>query len=144
MIRRYQERDVDQVLEAWESASRLAHHFLDEGFFHVERERIRNTYLPSAETWVWEEDGRVIGFVSLLGHEVGGLFVDAGAQRRGVGRALMDHARNLRGTLELDVFERNAIGTAFYAHYGFEVVGKHVDEETGETTARLRLESAVE
>jgi putative acetyltransferase len=141
MIRRYQEHDADQLLAAWEAASRVAHDFLDEAFFEAERERIRNVYLPSAETWVWEENGRVIGFVSLLGHEVGGLFVDPGAQRRGVGRALMDHARGLRGTLELDVFQRNAIGRAFYASYGFREIGRQAHAETGEAELRLRLEA---
>lgn len=139
MIRQYQHHDLDQLLAAWEAAARVAHDFLDEAFFEAERERIRSVYLPASETWVWHENGRVIGFISLLGQEVGGLFVDPGAQRRGVGRALMDHARSLRGTLELDVFERNAIGRAFYARYGFEEIGKGVHAETGETELRLRI-----
>lgn len=141
MIRRYRERDLEQLVSAWESASRVAHDFLDEAFLEAERERIRNVYLPASETWVWEEGGRVIGFVSLLGNEVGGIFVDPTAQRRGVGRALMDHARNRRGSLELDVFEKNTIGRSFYARYGFTEIARSTHEETGEVALRLRYEA---
>ena len=141
MIRRYEARDAEQVLDAWESASRLAHDFLDDAFFREERARIRDVYLLSTETWVWEEEGRVVGFVSLLGNEVGGLFVHPNAQRRGVGRALVDRARELKGSLELDVFERNSTGRAFYARYGFVEIGRHVHPGTGETELRLRFDA---
>lgn len=42
----------------------------------MECHNIANVYLPNAGTWVWESDGRVVGFISLPGNEVGGIFVD--------------------------------------------------------------------
>jgi putative acetyltransferase len=53
----------------------VVHPFLSADFLDEERVSIPNVYLPKAETWVWETDGRVIGFISLLGNEVGALFV---------------------------------------------------------------------
>ena len=75
----------------------------------------------------------------MMDNEVGGLFVAPGAQRRGIGRALMDHVRASRDNLELEVFEANEIGRAFYDAYGFEVVGERPDEDTGFCVLRLRL-----
>ena len=139
MIRPYRDTDLGELLEAWYSASLLAHPFLDEAFFERERNNIRNVYLPSAETWVFEQDGVVVGFVALIENEVGGLFVDADYHGRGVGRALMDHAKSVRDVLELLVFEDNKIGRAFYDKYGFRQVGEEVHEETGFMQLRLRL-----
>lgn len=139
MIRRYRDSDLDTVLEAWYAASLLAHPFLDEEFFRRERIAIRDVHLRVAETWVYQYDGGVVGFVALVGNEVGGLFVDPGHQGRGIGRALMDHARAIHGTLELDVFRDNSAGRAFYAKYGFRQVGEGVHEETGLNQLRLRL-----
>lgn len=139
MIRPYRDEDLDELLDAWYSASRVGHPFLEEGFLERERRKIATVYLPDAETWVFELDGAVVGFISLIGDEVGAIFVDAGFHGRGIGRALMDHARSVREVLELDVFEANRVGRRFYDRYGFVTVGGDVHEETGFKQLRLRL-----
>lgn len=139
MIRKFQPEDCEEVLSVWAAASALAHPFLDESFLEQERRDIRNVYLPSSETWVWEADGQVVGFISLLGNEVGAVFVAPRHQRTGIGWALMDHARVLRGELEVEVFEDNPVGRSFYAKYGFEPIVQKVHEPTGFRLLRLRL-----
>lgn len=138
-IRRCGPRDREAVLEVWDEASRIAHAFLPEDFFAREREAIRSAYLPKAETWVLEDGGRVAGFISLLDDFVGGLFVRPGLQGRGIGRRLLDHARATRPRLEVEVFEANATGRAFYEAYGFAVVDARQHRETGHTLLRMRL-----
>ena len=139
MIRSYRDTDLGELLETWYSASLLAHPFLDEAFFERERNNIREIYLPKAETWVFEQEGVVVGFVALIGNEVGAIFVDPKYHGRGIGRALMDHARSIRDVLKLDVFKDNTVGREFYEKYGFQQIDEDVDEETGFTQLRLRL-----
>ncbi len=141
MIRPFTPDDIDNLLDVWEAASRIAHAFLPEEFFATERRAIVDEWLPRAETVVYEVEGRVVGFLSLVGDEVGAIFVHPARQGRGVGRALMDHARARRATLELEVFEENAIGRRFYDRYGFVEVSRGVHEPTGHAALRLRLES---
>ena len=142
MIRTYQPDDCDEGLAVWAAATAIGHPFLDEDFLEQERREIRNVHLPRAETWVWEADGRIVGFISLLGNEVGAVFVDPGSQRSGIGHALMDHARTLRGELEVEVFKENTIGLAFYARYGFQPLLERVHESTGLPVVRLRAAPA--
>ena len=139
MIRAYADADLNEVLDAWYEASLVAHSFLPAEFFVAEREEIANRWLPVAETFVYELDSYVVGFVALIGNEVGAIFVHPGHHRQGIGRALMDHAKTLRPNLELDVFENNAIGRHFYDAYGFSFVSAHRDSATGQTQHRLRL-----
>ncbi|MGQ0553231.1 MAG: GNAT family N-acetyltransferase [Planctomycetota bacterium] len=117
----------------------MAHPFLSEEFLAIERHHIPNVYLPNAETWVWVANEQVVGFISLLGNEVGAIFVDPEFHRSGIGRALMDRARTARGELEVEVFERNRLGRAFYAKLGFEFLHQKVHEQTGFEVLRLRL-----
>lgn len=138
MIRKYQAKDLDSVLELWHEASLIAHPFLTAEFLQKERFKLRAVFLPQSETWVYVREGQVVGFLSLVENEVGGLFVRPSQQRRGVGKALMDKARSLHHSLELEVFEANKIGRAFYAKYGFVPIGKHWEEETGQMVIRLR------
>ena len=93
MIRRYDDHDLEDLLGVWHQASVIAHHFMDDEFFAGEREAIQNDHLPIADTWVYELEGKVVGFISQLGHHVGAIFVHPALQRKGVGRILMDHAR---------------------------------------------------
>jgi len=139
MIRNYEEGDLIELLDAWYSASQVAHPFLSQDFFEQERRNIRDLYLPKAETWVFELEGVVVGFIALIGDEVGGIFVHSEFHGQGIGRALMDHARGIRDELELDVFEDNLVGRRFYEKYGFSQVGEHLHEETGLMQLRLKL-----
>jgi len=139
VIRTYDPNDQPELLEVWLRASRLAHPFLDDAFLEQEHRDIVNRWLPIAETWVFEEAGHVAGFIALIGHEVGAIFVDPARHGRGIGRRLMDHARRLRGELEVEVFEANAIGRSFYDAYGFEPVGRSVHGPTGQRVLRLKL-----
>ena len=140
MIRPYTDRDLSEVLDVWYRASLIAHSFLSEDFFETERRQIAEHWLPMADTIVFETDGRVRGFLSLIGNEVGAIFVDPDYQGRGIGRALMDLARDSRPLLELDVFEANAIGSRFYDAYGFEFVDRHLNEATGQPELRLSFD----
>lgn len=138
MIRPYQESDVGDIIEVWYQASLVAHPFLSEDFLAEEERKIRAVYLPNTQTWVYEEQGKLVGFISLIDNEVGAIFVHPLLQRRGIGRALMDKACSLHETVELDVFEANSIGRTFYSKYGFVPIRQFTHDETGEPMIRLR------
>ena len=139
MIRKYLKKDLEDVLMVWAEASASVHPFLSDEFVAKARQEIRDVYLPVTETWVWEAQDRVVGFVALIGNEIGGLFVDPKFHRLGIGRALMDQARGLREELEVEVFKANKIGRAFYAKYGFVLIEEKAHDETGFDVMRLRL-----
>ena len=138
-MRTFTGADTEGLLDVWYRASLIAHSFLSEEFLADERLEIVQRWLPIAETTVYETDGRVVGFIALIGSEVGAIFVDPDFQGQGIGRALMNHARSSQGALELDVFEANPIGRGFYQAYGFQIIGRHLNREAGQFELRLRL-----
>lgn len=140
MIRPYRAEDKAGVLSVWSAASAVGHPFLGSDFLARERFEIAHTHLPTADTWVWEADGRVVGFISLLGSDVGAVFVDPDHHGIGIGRALIDHAGELRGDLSVEVFELNEGARSFYAKCGFVLKERGTHEETG--LGVLRLESS--
>ena len=144
MIRKYRQTDLNDVLDAWYSASKIAHPFLNEDFLTREREMIATVYLPSpeSETWVYEDAEKVVGFISILGNEIGGLFVHANHHRKGIGRKLMDFAVERTGSLTLEVCEENDIGRSFYEKYGFVKIGEVMDKEIGHNQFKMALKSS--
>ena len=93
--------------------------------------------MPIADTWVVSKSNSIVGFIAIIGNEVGALFVEPEYHRQGYGKALMDKAQGLHPTLELDVFKENTIGRSFYDRYGFKLHSERVHEETGNIVLRL-------
>jgi putative acetyltransferase len=138
-IRHYKEADLEGVLSSWENASRIAHPFLPEDFLAQERKNIPARYIPNADTWVLEAGSNVVGFIALMGNEVGAIFLQPEQQGKGMGKAMMDQAQKLHGDLEVEVFEKNAIGRKFYAQYGFKLAEEKLHDSTGERLLRLKF-----
>jgi putative acetyltransferase len=138
LIRQYKESDLEAVLSSWESATRLAHPFMTEEFLAQERKNTAEVYLPNTDTWVIEIDKEVVGFIALLGNEVGAIFLQPKHHGKGLGKALMDKARELHGELEVEVFSANSIGRKFYSKYGFEFLEEKLHEPTGQQVLRLK------
>lgn len=138
MIRKYLPEDVDEIIEVWRNASQIAHPFLSDEFLEQEENLMRYIYLNEAETIVFELRGKIAGFISMIGNDVGGLFVDPGNQRNGIGNALLDYVRQFYEYLTVDVFKENPIGCSFYLKYGFETVEEIVHIETGNLILRMK------
>ena len=107
-----------------------------------EARNLATLHLPQAETWIIEDNGEPLGFIALLGDEIGGLFVDPSRHGEGLGRRLVDHAMARTGRLSVDVFEKNAIGLSFYDQYGFVETRCYRHTESGEMMLRLELRGA--
>ena len=137
MIRPYHPNDTDAIIDVWFKASLIAHPFLADSFLEKEQENIRNIYLPNTDTWVYEKENQVVGFLSLMDNEVGAIFVNPAYHQQGIGKVLMDKAASLHTSLEVEVFKANSIGRAFYERYGFQFMKEHRHEATGHLLLRL-------
>lgn len=137
LIRKYKETDLNAVLSAWENTQKIAHAFLPDDFQDQEKINIRELYLPNADTWVVEEDQHVVGFIALIGNEVGGLFLQPAHHGKKLGKLMVDKAQELHGDLVVDVFEKNSVGREFYTKYGFKLVEEKIHEQTDERVLRL-------
>ena len=104
----------------------------------LQRKNVAEVYLPNTDTWVAEVDGDVMGFIALMGSEVGAIFLQPSHHGKGIGKALMDKAQSLHGNLEVEVFKENTIGRNFYSKYGFELLEEKFHEPTGQKLLRLK------
>jgi len=79
------------------------------------------------------EDKDVLGFLAQDGVEVNCLYVRNDAQGQGIGKALLDHAKDNSDRLELWTFQANAGARRFYAREGFAEIkltdGQNNDEK---------------
>ena len=142
MIRKREEKDNNEIMNVWNQASILAHPFLEPDFVEKAKKDLRDVYIPNTETWVFEENSKVIGFISMLGNEIGGLFVLPNNHRKGVGTQLVNFINRLYPELEVEVFEKNVIGRAFYEKYGFTLIRRYHHADSNNEILRLRYEDS--
>ena len=70
-----------------------------------------------------EDGAKIVAVLVLHGDEVDQFYVAPGEQRRGVGDAMLAHAKRLRPTgLRLWAFQRNAPARSFYEARGFVAI----------------------
>lgn len=138
-IRPYDLRDQEQALSVWLEASRVGHPFLGEEVLAQQQVLVRDVYLPEAETWVADEDGRIIGFIGLLDDLVGGLFVAPDQHGKGVGRALIKHASDLKGSLTVEVYAANPMAPDFYRRCGFVEFERKDHDDEGRPLELIRM-----
>lgn len=139
MIRRYNSEDTDTLIAIWERAEAVAHPFLPVAVRNRVRDDMRNLYLPKAETWVLEQDGKPVGFIAMAGTEIGGLFLDPPHHGKGMGRQMVDHVVALKGPLTVEVFKENRIGLPFYQRYGFQLREEGIFEPSGDVTYKMAM-----
>jgi len=139
-IRRARPDETDLLFQIWRSAVEATHHFLAPADLETISEMVRDQYLPSAELWVaTDEEDRPLAFMGMTDDMVDTLFVAPSAHRRGVGRALMAHARALAGPLRVDVNEQNDGALAFYRRLGFQIMGRSDRDSAGMPYPLLHL-----
>jgi Acetyltransferases len=132
IIRPYREEDLDHLVAIWKRAVEATHDFLSADDIAALEEQVHDIYIPAVEVYVSEApDSTPAGFIGLSENMVEMLFIDPQYHGHGMGRALLDHARGLRGLLRVDVNEQNPKAHAFYLKYGFRNIGRSELDSAG-------------
>jgi len=142
MIRKWTAKSLDPVLTLWLESTTFAHPFIDEQYWHDSFALVRDVYLPAAQTWVWEENDTLLGFISVMDNQfVGALFVAPQALHRGIGSALLNEVKQRYPMLSLEVYQKNGRAVNFYHALGFRIEDGAWQEETKHPTWIMRWQA---
>lgn len=138
MIRKFESRDLDAVMQIWLHSNLDAHAFIAASFWTEHFEMVRDL-LPQVELYVHEgEDTRQIdGFIGLTENHIEGIFVAKSARSKGIGRALLEYAKSRKPRLTLSVYQKNERAIAFYRREKFVVQSEGIDEDTNEAEIQM-------
>lgn len=109
----------------WLRSVRATHSFVSDADIQSFIPLVREYLSAAEELWViCGRDGTAVGFMGLAGLEVESLFLAPEAQRQGLGRRLIDHARRDGQALTVSVNEQNTGAVNFYQACGFVTIGR--------------------
>ena len=131
MIRKLKKADINRVTDLWLDTNLKAHDFIPAQYWKSNYDAVKEM-LPQAEVYVYENDNKIQGFVGLNDEYIEGIFVSDEMQSQGIGKLLLDFAKEKRMKLHLNVYQKNIRAINFYQREDFEIRGEGLDEATGE------------
>ena len=136
MIRVLEEKDVDTVAKIWLETNIKTHDFIASNYWKEHYEIIKDMFLQ-AEVYVYEIEKVIMGFIGLDKEHIEGIFVLDQYQKRGIGKALLNHVKAKNEHLSLNVYQKNLNAILFYQREGFCIQYEDVDKNTGEKEYRM-------
>lgn len=142
-VRAFRLKDLDSVMELWLSANRQAHPFIPPAHWEQNLDLVRSL-IPQAEVYISGAAGVTDGFIGITeGNYIAGLFVAEQSRGHGIGKALLDHVKQLHPLLKLHVYRKNSRAVRFYLREGFTRAAEQIDSATGESELLLVWENKV-
>ena len=138
MIRKFESRELDAVMQIWLHGNLDAHAFIPASFWTEHFEMVRDM-LPQAELYVHENEipRQIDGFIGLTENHIEGIFVAKSARSEGIGKALLEYAKSRKPRLTLSVYQKNQRAIAFYRREQFGVHSEGIDEDTNEAEIQM-------
>jgi putative acetyltransferase len=138
-VRRAAAADREILLHIWLRSVRATHAFLTEEDIQSFLPLVPDEF-AKLEIWVLCSDADLpVGFMGMSGTKMEALFLAPEFLRRGGGRRLVEHARQLYGELTVDVNEQNEAACRFYEACGFVVEGRSELDSTGQAFPLLHM-----
>lgn len=131
MIRDYKITDCDAVMSIWLDTTTTAHPFIPSSYWARNFLLVKKQVLPQSTTYVYEENGEILGFISVLESEyIGALFVTGEKQGKGIGKALLNYCKENYDQLNLHVYSENKKSVAFYENNDFIIDETKINKDT--------------
>ena len=106
MIRRFETRDLDEIMDLWLHANIESHSFIEADYWKKNYDMVRKL-ISEAEMYVAEENEEIQGFIGLIDTYIAGIFVKAKEQSKGIGTELLRTVMKLKDQLNLNVYKKN-------------------------------------
>jgi len=143
MIRDYESRDWPEVCRVYDLSKpiELKAAGIEASFLPLACDMPRIEQFGTCAFRVWEEDGRLLGFVGARRNFVGWLFVEPTSFRRGIARTLLRVAIDaMEGDAWLWALKQNLAALELYRREGFRIAEERPTQNGGLLCMALRLE----
>ena len=139
MIRKINKNDIEKVMHIWLSSNLKAHYFINPKYWTDNFDYVRSQ-IEKSQVYVYD-DGEIKGFIGLNKEYIEGIFVEEAFKRHGIGKALLNYAKNIKTSLTLSVYEKNAPAIEFYKAMGFCTAKNNLDTNTNENEIIMHWKS---
>lgn len=125
-------KDMDEILDTWESSVRATHNFLSEkDIISIKPKVLEGAKYVNKLLCVRDKLGIIKAFMGIHDVKIEMLFVSNKNRGKGIGKKLVEYAIEVLNVNYVDVNEQNPQAVGFYKHMGFKVFEKSEFDEQG-------------
>ncbi|MCR4605882.1 MAG: GNAT family N-acetyltransferase [Eubacterium sp.] len=136
-VRKYASKDLDELMEIWLIGNIKEQSFIPKKYWNKNFTEIKRI-VELSDVFVYEQHGKIYGFISSMEEELVGIYVAEGARSLGIGKLLMDKMKDKMGILEASVYTKNKRAMKFFEKEEFQATNIRIDEATGEEEVLLK------
>ena len=120
-------------MQIWLDTNIKAHSFIPQKYW-TDNYAVVKDILPQAEIYVYEDDNtsQIGGFIGLTDNYIEGIFVREAIQSKGIGKQLLNYAKEIKSSLRLNVYQKNTRAITFYQREQFVIRSEIIDDSTNE------------
>ena len=119
MIRKFEKKDINAVMEIWKNENIRTHNFIAKEYWKDNYEQVKDI-LPKADIYVYILDEKIVGFVGINN------------QNSGIGTSLLDKIKENKDNIILSVYKKNENAIRFYKKNNFIITSENIDKNTNE------------
>ncbi len=134
------DKDIQEILDTWESAIRATHDFLsEEDIISLKPQVKEGAKHVNNLLCVRNKNNIIKAFIGVHDFKIEMLFVSNDNRGNGIGKKLVKYAIGTLNVNYVDVNEQNPQALGFYKHLGFEVFKKSALDEQGNAFPILHM-----
>ncbi len=126
--------ELERVCQIWLNGSIKFHDFVSDNPEQFWRLKERNFIIDTlvSDGYIYENEGNIIGFITINGNCILELFVDEAHQGKKIGPMLINVAQQTQNFLKLNVYDKNKRALHVYEKCGFKKKGEpYPEDKTG-------------
>ena len=126
------------MLDLWLRSITTQGFMIEANFWEKHYEKIKNDYLTAPDTFVYKEEGKIVGFICVTNDNfIKGLFVDPEYRGQRIGTELVEYVKGSFSILHVNVYAKNRAMLDFSTHAGFIIDGARLHPKTEEVQYRM-------
>lgn len=131
MIRKFEAKDTEKVMQIWLETNIETHDFVPGDYWLSQYPSVQEQILQ-ADIYVYESDEEILGFVGMMDDYLAGIFVEKRYRSMGIGKILLECVKKIYPAFSLNVYRKNQRAVDFYLREGLSIVSKGIDKDTKE------------
>lgn len=120
---------LNDVLKIWLDSNEEVHGFVDGEYWRRNYDFVKES-MKEATIYGYYKNSELTGFIGLVDEHIAGLFVKKEYRGQGIGKKLLDKAKQSVDRLELNVYARNSSAVNFYSNNGFKQTAERIESDT--------------
>lgn len=128
------------IIQLWEDSVLSTHHFLQDDDVQFYKAELTKALNQTQVFCLQKKDGELLGFMGVNQIHLEMLFIHPRHMRKGIGRALLQTAREQFGISRVSVNEQNHAALSFYKACGFEIISRSELDDFGKPYPIVQLE----